>query len=89
MSEARELGEETRMAPILKTADKEPFNVRCGECKHTWTAAYTPLSLVTMGELLQGLHCPMCGIDSSKIFAAIDGPITFDASLIEGNDARR
>lgn len=50
---------------------KEPFDVRCKPCGHTWTAAYTPLPLETMGALLKGLRCPMCGKDSNTIFAEV------------------
>ena len=53
---------------MTDSAEKEPFNVRCGQCEHAWIAAYTPMPLTVMGELLKGLRCPMCGIDSRKIF---------------------
>jgi hypothetical protein len=47
---------------------KEPFRVRCGKCEHKWIAAYTPMVMETMGELLKSLRCPMCGNDSNTIF---------------------
>lgn len=50
------------------TDDRLPFDVSCKLCRYRWTAAWTPLPLGRMGELLKGLHCPKCGGDSKTIF---------------------
>ena len=49
---------------------QEPLIVRCDECNHEWTAAYTPMQMDRMGALLRGLCCPKCGTDSDRIFIA-------------------
>ena len=51
---------------------KEPFNVRCDDCDHHWTAAYTPMELGRMANLLKGVRCPMCGASSQHIFPTED-----------------
>lgn len=56
---------------MTETAEpKDPFVVRCEECEHRWTAAYTPMELGKMAKLLTGVSCPMCGASSKHIFLA-------------------
>lgn len=48
--------------------EKSPVHVRCGDCKHIWIAAYTPMLAFPLCQLLGSLHCPNCGADATKIF---------------------
>jgi hypothetical protein len=49
-------------------AERKPFTVRCGECRHEWIAGYTPMEMGRFAKLLRGACCPMCGADSKKLF---------------------
>lgn len=75
------------MTSIDGGATKEPFWAKCGNCKHCWACAYMPMDLVRVGQMLQNLHCPMCGQDSSKVFVAKQDKGVLrepDAAVIEG-----
>ena len=52
-------------------AARNPFWVKCCECSHVWTAAYTPMELGKMAKLLKGLCCPMCGAGPKRILLAL------------------
>lgn len=43
-----------------------PFWAKCLECSHIWIAAYTPMMLVRMAQVLKDSRCPMCGADSLR-----------------------
>jgi len=47
---------------------KTPFVVHCGDCRHTWTAAWAPMEVGKFGRLLKGLRCPACAGDPKRIF---------------------
>lgn len=46
---------------------KTPFNALCDDCAHRWVAAYLPMTAVRVADLLKSLHCPNCGVESSRI----------------------
>lgn len=56
----------------------KPFWAKCTVCSHVWVAAYYPMMLEQMGKILQGLHCPKCAADATKITPAKqeDGELT-------------
>ena len=57
------------LTPSL-TATRSPFNVRCGSCKHVWTAAWLPMEMSACARLLLGARCPACGHGPKGIFVA-------------------
>jgi hypothetical protein len=51
-------------------SEPNPFNVRCGECEHVWTAALLPMEMAAAARLLMNVRCPNCGNGPKKIFCA-------------------
>ena len=55
-------------------SERKPFNVCCVGCQHEWVAAYLPMNIASLARLLEGLHCPGCGRDSTLIKVAKETP---------------
>ena len=51
---------------------KTPFIVHCGECKHEWTAFYSPMPLSDAAAIIGSLRCPMCAADTWNIFCGFN-----------------
>ncbi len=52
------------------TPDRQPFRVRCGDCKHDWAAFYLPIPLGDAARILGRLRCPSCDAPHGRIFVA-------------------
>ena len=57
-------------ATAAKAEERKPFNVSCGDCSHTWAAAYLPMEATKFARVTSKLHCPNCGAGSKRIFVA-------------------
>lgn len=55
-------------SPTAAPEDRQPLTVHCGDCKHTWTAAYLPMEMGKVARLLKSLRCPSCAGDAKRIF---------------------
>lgn len=55
---------------------RQPFNVKCGSCKHVWTAAWLPMEMGLCARLLGKAHCPACGNGPKGIFVASGEPVS-------------
>lgn len=55
------------------TETRQPFRVRCGDCKHEWAAFYLPIPLGEGARILKQLRCPSCEADSSRMFCVMGG----------------
>ena len=57
-------------------APRQPFNVKCGACKHVWTAAWLPMEASLFGKVAKAIHCPACGNGPKGIHVAPDEPVS-------------
>jgi len=46
---------------------REPLNVKCESCGHTWPVAYTPMPLSTFVEVVASARCPSCGATTADM----------------------
>lgn len=51
----------------MNAETRVPFLVKCWTCKHVWPAAYLPMPLAKVAEVMKLACCPMCGETSDKI----------------------
>lgn len=51
----------------MEKPDRTPVYVHCGDCRHTWIVAYTPMEAGKFARVLKSAskHCPMCA--STKV----------------------
>ena len=42
--------------------------VQCQACRHTWIAAYLPMRLHKVAQIMQHARCPKCGEGSASIY---------------------
>ena len=56
------------------TDDKNPVWVHC-KCEHEWIAAWMPMQMDILAQLLTGIRCPMCG-GGEKIYLIPNPPAT-------------
>lgn len=74
------LADQKASAPPAPGADRTPFIVHCGACRHEWAAAYFPMEAGRLTRLLRGVRCPNCGGSSRAIFC---GPATQSPAATE------
>lgn len=42
--------------------------VQCGQCSHEWVGFYVPIDVKDLGKIIEGMRCPACTADSTKIY---------------------
>jgi hypothetical protein len=52
---------------------RQPWHVRCAECKHEWVGLYLPLPLTDVVRLTRSMLCPMCAADYTSIQMVFKG----------------
>lgn len=64
-----------RLVGRLVPEGDKAFWAKCSDCGHCWPAAYYPMPLGRMGQVLKGVACPRGCVGSPLIAKQEDGAL--------------